>query len=434
MKKCLLIGINMKALFISFFICSVSAHAQPLTLTGENFMVLDGERFKKQKIVFTKADGDWFATNSDSHGTISFDASVAQRKLRLDIEWDGKNAVHAINNEIRHQQRKGEFIISMDDKAIYGDGLNAYPSGEDEVKIVIHSIDEANLSGELSGMITQGNEEVKVSGTFNLEKKQTATSGKKIVTLPYKNYDNVVHDKLTGAENRSTSESEAQYDLDVRQTLRDAFEPVISSLQKDAWQIEQQTGLDPLDGVQRGSEKELFSTSYDLRLSLSQASPVFAQYTEKINALTEKSRNNPTKENFEEVMKVGREMNSLTHISIEAFVNNRSASFSNFKGGIKVSNIADNVFKIQGPYMRSRMGGGEDASVDATIFLIGRWKQPLVQKLDEKEAEVNSSAILNNPRSQLKAENMVIRIECSPTLADEIIKNIDIGKLRAMVK
>ena len=424
----------MKIVFICFLVCSVSVHAQPLTLSGENFMVLDGERFKKQKIVLTKADGDWFASDNDGHGTIEFDAMYSNRKLKLYIEWDGKEPVHAINNEIRHEQRKGDFLISMDDKAVYGDGLNAYPSGEDQVKIIIHSIDDAKLSGELSGMITQGNEEVKVSGTFSLQKKQTPASGKKVVTLSYKDYDNVVHDKLTGAENRSPSESEAQYDLDVRQTLRDAFRLVISSLQRDAWQIDEQTGLEPLDGVQRGSEKQLFNTTYNLRLSLTQASPVFAHYMEKINELTEKSRNNPTKENFEEVMKVGHEMNGATHISIAAFVNNHSASFSNFKGGIKVSTIADNVFKIQGPSMRGRTGGGEDNSVDATIFLIGKWKQPVVQKLDEKESEVNSTAIVNNSPTQLKAQNVVIRIECSPALAEQIIKNLDIEKLRLMVK
>ena len=424
----------MKSIFICFLVCSVSVYAQPLTLSGENFMVLDGERFKKQKIVLTKADGDWFATENDGHGTIEFDAMYSNRKLKLYLEWDGKEPVHAINNDIRHEQRKGDFLISMDDKAVYGDGLNAYPSGEDQVKIIIHSIDDAKLSGELSGMITQGNQEVKVSGTFSLEKKQAAASGKKIVTLSYKDYDNVVHDKLTGAENRSPSESEAQYDLDVRQTLRDAFRLVISSLQKDAWQIDEQTGLDPLDGVQRGSEKRLFKTTYDLRLSLTQASPVFAHYMEKINELTEKSRNNPTKENFEEVMKVGHELNGATHISIAAFVNNHSASFSNFKGGIKVSSVGDNVFKIQGPSMQARTGGGEDNSVDATIFLIGKWKQPVVQKLDEKESEVNSTAILNNSPTQLKAQNIVIRIECSPALAEQIIKNLDIEKLRSLVK
>jgi len=225
----------MKGLLICFLVFGISAHAQTLSLSGDNFITLDGERFKKQKIVFASADGDWFATAGDSHGTIFFAASFVQRKLQLYIEWDGREETHTITSEIRHQSRKGEFMVTMPDKDVYGDGLNAYPIDDDDIKIIIHSIDDTKVGAELTGTITQGNEKIKVHGFFNVKKMPTVALEKKIVTSSYKNYDNVVHDKLTGAENRSTSESEAQYDLDVRRALHDAFEPVLTSLQKEGW-------------------------------------------------------------------------------------------------------------------------------------------------------------------------------------------------------
>lgn len=145
----------------SLLIFSLCANGQPAPLgfSGENDLTLSGERFKDQKIIFTKAIGDWYSTVKDGHGTIEFRAPYQGRDIIMNIEWDGSNDPHLVNNEIRHNgKREGEFIITMQDKDTYGDGLNAYTSEEDEIKISISKIDDMNVSGRITGMITQGRE------------------------------------------------------------------------------------------------------------------------------------------------------------------------------------------------------------------------------------------------------------------------------------
>ena len=192
-------------LISGLLICSFVANAQLLTisLAGENFISLNGERFKNQKLIFTKAEGDWYSTEKDGHGTIEFTAPYQGRNVIINIEWDGSGNPHLVNNEIRHNgKREGEFTITMEDKDTYGDGLNSYPSEEDEIKISISKIDDSNVSGNITGVITQGRDKVKVNAAFNLKR---ITASKKIVNSSYKDCDNIIHDKLIGAEGRSPS-------------------------------------------------------------------------------------------------------------------------------------------------------------------------------------------------------------------------------------
>src|SRR2546423_472299 len=200
-----------------FFFVSARAQVNPVSLVGENYLMLSGERFKSQKIIFDKAEGDWYRTEKDGHGSLEFSAPYDGRDVIIHIEWDGSNNPHLVNNEIRHNgKRTGEFTIGMSDKTTYGDGLNADPSEEDEIQISISKIDDVNVSGNITGIVTQGREKVKVNAAFNLKK---ITPSKKIVSSSYKNCDNVVHDKLIGAEGRSPSECEAKYDLDIRTVI-----------------------------------------------------------------------------------------------------------------------------------------------------------------------------------------------------------------------
>ena len=427
MKKCLLVG----------FVASL-AHsdvgAQSLTLIGENYLLLNGERFKDQKISFTKAGGDWFATNNDSHGTIEFGAAYAGRNLTLDIEWDGKDEVHVITNEVRHQERKGDFIISMNDKNVYGDGLNAYPAGDEEIRIIIRSIDDGKVNGELSGSIMQGNEKVKVTGVFNLKKTIIPTDSKKIVTAVYKNCDNVVHDKLSGASSRSPSECEALYDLDVRTAIHNAFSAVIKRLEKEGWKVNEQTDLSPLTGVGRGSEKDIFNTTYDVKLSATPGSASFAVYQQKLSALNEKANNNFSKETIEEYRKVGHEMRGATQIAISVSVNNHSAGFSNFKYGAKLSSLPDNIYKIQSPSVQPKTIADGDESKDVTFLLIGKWKQPVIERSGSDGEQVKTTASINPSLSHLSAQNIIIKIECNQSLADEIIKDVLMGRLQGILK
>lgn len=421
----------MKILFV--LLCVIlysSSFGQDLSLNGENYLLLNGERFKNQKVFLTKADGDWFATSKDAHGSIAFYGNYDGRELRLDIEWDGKNEPHVITNDVRHDgKRTGEFLLTMSDKAVYGDGLDSYPDGDDQIKITISKIDEANVSGQMKGVIEQGREKVTVNGIFNLKKNGVA---KKVSSSSYKDCDAVVHDKLIGAEGRSPSECEAKYDLDIRTTIHDALSHILDKYQKNGWEIEKQTDLEPLTIVPRGSEKDIFNTTYDLQLKMGQNAPQFASYYKRFNELSDKLKD-ATKEDYDKFMKFTREMNGATNSTLYISVNNHGFGFTNFKGGAKISKLASNVYLIQSDYTQARTGGGEDGSVDATFLLIGNWKEPVIENLGEGEQHVKASAIINSSLSHLQAQNMFIRMECNPSVGNDIIKNLDLQKLQSLL-
>jgi len=423
-----------KIRLLCLFILLVGAKAvfsQALNLVGENYLILNGERFKNQKIPLTKAAGSWFASPNDSHGTVTLYGNFEGRQLQLDLEWDGKSEQHTITDEIRHDgKRTGEFLISMKDKAVYGDGLNASPVDNDEIQIRIIKADDLSVSGELSGIITQSNKKVKVGGVFNLKR---SAGEKKLASSSYKDCDNVVHDKLIGAQDRSPSECEAKFDLDVRTAIHDALLPLIEKFQNDGWEINQQTNLEPLLGVARGSENDIFSTSYDLLLRVGRTSAIYTDYQKRFNDLSEKLKD-ASRESRDQFMKFGREMNGALNSNIYFMVNNHSAGFGNFKGGSKVTKLSSNIYIIQSPYVQSSTGGDENEAIDATLVLIGKWKQPVIEKNDDGSENVRVNPVLDSSASHLQVQNIVIRIECNPSVAKAIIDTMNLKNLQDLIK
>jgi hypothetical protein len=417
-------------IFTSLLTGTASAQKKPISLTGENYLMLNGERFKSQKIVFTKAEGDWFATETDGHGAIEFTCLSEGKPIRLNIEWDGRKEPHIVNDEIRHDgHRLGEFTITQEDKATYGDGLNATPSEKDEIRITILKVDDLTVSGEISGVITQGGKKVKLTGAFNLKKNETS---KKITNSGYKDCDNVIHDKLIGAEGRSPSECEVKYDLDVRTAMHDALQGVIEKLKKEGWQVQDETNLAPIYVVGRGSEKDIFNTEYELTLQVSPASAIYASYQQKFSDYSDKLKSG-SKEDMERFMNFGREMNSAIKMYINFQVNMHSCDFNNYRGGAKVTKLSANVYKIESPYVAARSGGGEDNAMDATFLLIGNWKQPVIQKTGDGGETMKSAAVLNPTAPHLKTQNIFIRMECNASLGEEIINNLDLLKLQSLL-
>src|SRR5207253_7504867 len=131
----------------------------------------NGGKFNNQKFSFTKAEGDWFALANDAHATIMFSTTFDKRLLQFGIEWDGKESTHAITDEIRHNGlRTGDFFLSLPDKEVYGDGINAYPSGEQQVTIEVLKISDTEVVGKITGYITSNSDAVEVTGVFNLKK------------------------------------------------------------------------------------------------------------------------------------------------------------------------------------------------------------------------------------------------------------------------
>ena len=404
--------------------------AQAVNLAGENFLLLNGERFKNQRVSFTKAEGDWFTTANDRHGSLAFFGNWGGRQLRLDLEWDGNKEPHVITNEIRHDgKRTGEFLITMSDQNVYGDGLNAYPNDEEEVHITVSKIDNSTVSGQINGVIHQGSEKVNVSGSFNLRKSTVVKENRSGI---YKNCDNVIHDKLIGAEGRSPSECEAAFDLDVRSAVHDAVQPVVQKFQNDGWEVQRQTTLEPLTLVGRGSEKDFFQTGYELQLVASPSSATYATYQKTFSELSEKIKE-PSKEGYERFTAFAYEMNAATRCNISFAINTRYGGFANFRGGAKVTQLSTHIWLVQSAYVQASTGGDENAAIDASFLYIGSWKAPLIVKTDDGSEQVKVAGVFNQTAQHLHTQNIQLRIECNAKLAKKIIDSLDLKKLEALL-
>src|SRR5438067_4486197 len=278
----------MKKIFLLFilalFLQCRFAYCQTITLSGENYLTLNGPQFKNQKVVFTKVEGDWYVAPNDTHSTLTLHGTFDNRSFVFEVEWAGKGEVHTINNEMRHDGlHDGDFIISLPDKQVYGDGLHAYPVGEQEVKITVQKMDDLNLSAIITGLVTNNNDVLEISGAINLHRNQTA---QKNFSATYKNCDNTIYDKLYGAEDRAPSECEVKFDQDVKQMLADAIEPVKKQFQTKEWTVENETEIKPLVGVPRGSEKRAFQVDYELKLRVADNSEAAQKVQKQMEEMT----------------------------------------------------------------------------------------------------------------------------------------------------
>jgi hypothetical protein len=421
-------------LLLVVVLLAVNGRAQ-ISLTQENYIILNGGKFSNQKFSFTKAEGDWFALTNDAHATIMFSTAFDKRLLQFSIEWDGKESIHVITDEIRHNGlRTGDFFLSLPDKDVYGDGINAYPVGEQQITVEVLKINDTEVAGKITGYITSSNDPVEVTGVFNLRRPAT----KQRTTNKYKEYDNVIHDKLTGAENRSPSESEAMFDLESRKAITEALAPVVTSLQSKDWSITEQTKLDPLTGVQRESETRLFNVTYHLSLQSSPDAPIVATYKEQVDAINKQMQQNYAngKDNTPlraKYANLSREMNGALNIHVSFFGNAESAGLNTYKHPAKISKLSNGGWCIYGESTSSPKGGGEDNAVTATVILLGNWKQLTSEKFDDGGEGVRFKAGVNSAASKLQMQNMVIRIESNNELTQEIIRQMDFSRLTSLI-
>jgi hypothetical protein len=410
---------------------------QAQKITGEAIFVLNGERFSNSKLVFNAGTGDWFATPNDAHVTLTLETSYDGRRLFVDLEWDGKEEPHIINTEVMHNGRAtGNFLMRMDDKESYGDGLNSNTSEDDQLQIIMEQIDDMNLVASISGTITEDRKKVKVSGKMNLKK---TVPSKKIVTASYKTYDNVVHDKLFMAEDRSPTEAERKFDLAVRQMISESFEKVIEEFTNKNWVLEKETPVHEIYGIYRGTEKNFYDMSvstggnFDIHLQLDPQSDQGRNWRQRYDSLNEEFQKDPFKKgNMDRATLFGKEMHGATDISIEILINSFNAARNNFSTMHQVNMMQPGVVTVYLQDAQAGTGGGKDDSNPVFCVFMGNWSVPRFAKDDEGGEVFSSGASFNKSASKLSVQTISIYINCNQSLAKEILKNIDFEKLKSL--
>jgi hypothetical protein len=421
--------------FIALLAFGGSAYSQrAVQLSGENSVVLNGHGFVNKKIAFTSASADWYVTENDGHGTILLKGPFDSRNVMLNLEWDGKKEQYVINDETRHDSRRmGDFTLTMPDKDVYGDGLNAYPSGDQEVIIKIDRVTTDRVIGTISGVISQNNDKISVTGQFGLMRKPVIQ--KSSTSATFKEYDNVIHDKLIGAQFRSPTESEVKYDLSVKSMFLDAFKPVTEFLAGKSWTISTSTDLTPSTGMPRSYLNDQWP-AFELKMQMDHSAAAYQEYVKRSEELSAEMTKHADDDQFKPLMEKAKQLGYMTKgatiINITGQINSDGNRLSNYKGDIKVLTVPGIDYVIQIPHARALGGGGEENSLDVTQLFLGIWKSSI-----KKDADGSQDIVVtpNNKKNvdHLSVKNVVIRIECSRELAEEVIRTMDLQKLKAIL-
>ena len=405
---------------------AMSCLAQTVTFSGENYIEISSPKIKKQRIDFNRVyTTDWFVTANDSHCAINFEGPYDSRKLTLAIEWSGKKDEYVITNETSHAgDRSTDFRLTSPDKDTYGDGLGAQPEGDQQVIVKVEKITDDNISGNISGLISDGKDVIKINGHFSLAKKAAKPTAKS-TSLTFKDCDNVIHDKLTGAQDRSPTDCEVKYDLEVKSAFQKAFENVVSGFQNNHWLVTKITTLDPVTGVPRAFDNSSFLGDYNIELEVGPENDQYAAY--------KKSSQEGLNGDIKKIQDFMKQMNGAIRIKIYARVNSTYSSITIFKDGHKMLKALGAAYVIESSYVQSAGGGGIDASLDATFIFIGNWNPPVIRKDSDGGEEIKVPPVIVKSGTNLSVKNISIRMECNSELAEKILKEIDFTKLTSLL-
>ena len=409
------------------------SQSNTINLAGENYLELNSVKIKKQRINFTKIAAEWFVTRNDSHCSIIFKGPYDNRELTLSIEWSGKRDRYVITDETRHAgDRSGDFLLSAPDKDTYGDGLGAYPRGDQKVIVKVKKITDDNISGNITGFISDNRDIIKIIGHFSLGKKGTAKPAAKSTSATFKDCDNIIHDKLTGAQNRSPTDCEVKYDLEVKFAFQKAFENVVSGFQNNHWLVTKITKVDAVTGVPRAFNNSSFLGDYDIELQIDPKSDQYTSFRKKYEELANVGYP-PDNVKMESFVQYGHLMNAAINIKINARVNSTYSSIYIFKGGYKMLKAPGAAFVIQSSYVQSLGGGGIESSLDADFIFIGKWNSPVIRNDSDGGEEIKVPPLIVKSGTNLSVKNIFIRMECNAELAEQVLKQLDMSKLTSLL-
>jgi hypothetical protein len=250
------------------------------------------------------------------------------------------------------------------------------------------------------------------------------TGVKNIVTdkMPGSSCDHVVHkDLLVGAENRTPSECEVEFDWKIRTALRNAFSNALKNFPGKDWVIAD-TAVNVLKEIGRQTEKYFFNLSYDFKIDLNPSSELYRSWSEKYQAASGSAK----------FMDFYYSMNNAIHIRFYVRVNTVSDAIYFIKGGQQNISVPGAAYAVKGPYAAALTGGGDENALDAALIIFGKPKV-VVQKEDNGGMSARTETVFPKGASRLTVQQVSIRIECNDALLSEILKNIDFRSIAAMM-
>src|ERR1035437_4997337 len=409
---------------------AITGLAQKNTITpaGENYLDINSVKTKKQHIEFNNITGDWFINNKDGHVSLSLHGKLNNQNVRLEMETNGTAKEFEIYRNEQLQYKPHEAFFLAINEYDYNEAIVCDPDGNERIKINIEQIDDQNCKLTFSGTMC-GKLKLYCSGKVSVKKNSKVSS-----SATYKDCDNVIKDKLVGAQDRSPTDCEIKYDLEVKSAFQKAFENVVSGFQNNHWLVTKITPLDPVTGVPRASDNSSFLGDYDIELQIDPKSDKYIELNKSFEQLSgeygKDPSNNAKMENSQNYL---HKMISAIYIKIYAGVNSTYSSMYIFKEGHKMLKAPGASYVIESPYMQSGGGGGIESSVGADFIYMGNWKAPVIVKDRNGGETINVMPVIVKSATTLSVKNVTIRIECNSELAEQILKGIDFSKLTSLL-
>lgn len=415
--------------------------AFPATIVSESRITITGGAFAGETFILPRVNGDWYVTSGDAHAGLALrPAATAAHQGTFNIEWDGKGATQTINAENNDQVKYNQrFAFYLHFLAPYNQTVQ--PKGADSVEITIVRMDDLTLEANITGTATgTGPAPVRITGVIKLhrDKSDQKASG------AYGNCDPGIHDKLVGAEWRSPSECEVNFDRFIREALPGAFARVEDTLTQGDWEETRKPKFNPLTSIARHSENDpynlqssqdgLIRFQFQLRPGSEQAKRNEAALAVAGRGFADAMKSAAAAEAYKaELLKVTHATEGSSKIAITVGINSRSLGMVNFQGTYSAVQIPGAGYSLTVPYVQSRTGGDIGASHETTYVFLGNWAPATSTKSGGNDKNIVVKASLNPKAPALSVQNIWVEIQANAALAQEVIGLVDWNALKQLL-
>jgi hypothetical protein len=403
----------------------------PITIGSESQIVIDGGQIRNETFPLPQVQGDWFVTANDAHVSLTLKSTSPKPPITLDVSWFGKQPNHVINAD-NNTDLTGDhvnFLLVMNGQEPYN--TMAKPRGQDSITVTVSRMDDHDLEAHVGGMA----DKLRINATVRLHRDSVPF---RPMTGTYGSCDNIIYDKMYGAQNRSPSECEARFDGDVRRAIRQSLDRVMSYFRTAGWLVEKEPELKPITAIARNTEKNPFridfagSGAYSVVLKMNPASPQGQAWQQRYQGMMQSLK--PGAESIQAFSKMAYEMKGATEVRISVVTNMLMASVGNFKGEHTVLNLPGAAYAVFSSHAQAATGGGVDNSEDRALILLGSWTPVAIVKHSDGGEEIGAKAVFDKAAPPLSVQNMWIRINANQELTQNIVRQLDLAPLQALMR
>lgn len=170
--------------FFNTITFTITAQPKKVVRTGENFILLNGDRFHNEKIKLepnnTGYDNLWFNNGKQKFTDIDLVGKFDGRSVDFQLRFPGQTGTFIIedNKAATGSQRNDlDCYLIMSDKDTYGDGLKAQ-TGSVKVEITKYDAVGGLIEGTFTGTLDNGKRSdniITVSGKFSVVRDKDKT-------------------------------------------------------------------------------------------------------------------------------------------------------------------------------------------------------------------------------------------------------------------